>query len=365
MRSIPFLDLSGQHCEIRAGLDAIWNSTVDNSFFVGGSPVAEFEEAFASYCGVQQCVGVANGTDSLELILTACGIGPGDEVLVPANTFVATAEAVVNVGAKPVFVDADEQTLLAGAENYAKHITEKTRAIICVHLFGAMPNMDLLTDLCRSSKLILIEDAAQAHGATWNGRRAGSFGLAASFSFYPGKNLGAFGDGGAVVSNSQDLISAVRSMANHGRTGTAHEHRAKGRNSRLDALQAAVLTLKLGHLDEWNSRRAAAAALYRTLLPDFTTVTTELGSASVHHVLVVRVPSRDVVTRALDAQLIGWGLHYPNPCHRQPAFGNPELVLPVVEKAADEILSLPMFPTITQTQIELVASTINTSLSSS
>jgi dTDP-4-amino-4,6-dideoxygalactose transaminase len=365
MSPIPFLDLAGQHNEVRAELDAIWNSTVDKSLFIGGLQVSEFEEAFASYCGVRECVGVANGTDSLELILTACGIGPGDEVLVPANTFVATAEAVVNVGAKAVFVDVDEQTLLAGAENFACAISPKTKAIICVHLFGAMPNMDELTDLCRSSNLILVEDAAQAHGATWNGRRAGSFGLAASFSFYPGKNLGAFGDGGAIVSNSHDLIALVRSLANHGRTARAHEHQSKGRNSRLDALQAAILTLKLRHLDDWNSRRTFAAEFYRSLLPEFTNVHTEFGSVSAHHLLVVRVPSRDVIINALDAKEIGWGVHYPTPCHLQPGFRVREAVLPVVERAAGEILSLPMFPTITHEQIESVAATINASLSTS
>jgi dTDP-4-amino-4,6-dideoxygalactose transaminase len=299
------------------------------------------------------------------LILTACGIGDGDEVLVPANTFVATAEAVVNIGAKAVFVDVDERTLLAGAENFACAISPKTKAIICVHLFGAMPNMDELTDLCRSFNLILVEDAAQAHGATWNGRRAGSFGLASSFSFYPGKNLGAFGDGGAIVSNSHELIALVRSLANHGRTTKAHVHQSKGRNSRLDALQAAILTLKLRHLEDWNSRRAFAAELYRSLLPEFTTVHTEFGSISAHHLLVVRIPSREVIVNALDVKEIGWGMHYPTPCHLQPGFRVREAVLPVVERAAGEILSLPMFPTITHAQIESVAATINASLSTS
>jgi dTDP-4-amino-4,6-dideoxygalactose transaminase len=269
MNAIPFLDLSAVHDEVRSELDHVWSAVCKDNAFIGGPFVEAFEQHWADYCGRRHAIGVANGTDALELILTGSGIGPGDEVIVPANTFLATAEAVCNVGAAPVFVDVDPDTLLIEAPAVEAAITSRTSAVMVVHLYGQMADVDAIGAVCERAGIALIEDAAQAHGATWNGRRAGSFGVAAGFSFYPGKNLGAFGDGGIVVTDDDDLAERVRSIANHGRSFTDRDsHPNLGRNSRLDGLQAAVLDVKLDHLDRWNAGRRAAHAAYREFLPE-------------------------------------------------------------------------------------------------
>jgi len=355
---VPFLDLHGVHAALRDPLDQAWSAVLGHGRFINGPEVAAFEGAFAEYCEAEHCVGVANGTDALELILAGLGIGPGDEVLVPTNTFVATAEAVVTVGATPRFVDVLPDTLLIDPDAAAAAIGPRTAAIMAVHLFGQMTDMPALSALASKHGLALIEDAAQAHGARFAGRRAGGGGVAAGFSFYPGKNLGALGDGGAVVSNDAALVGRIRQLADHGRSQTdRYGHEVVGRNSRLDTLQAAALHVKLPVLDEANRARAAAVAQYRKSLPAWCVpVGVHPHAEPVYHLAVVQVPDRAATARALDAAGIGWGIHYPVPCHLQPAFARYALEpLPVAEAAADHILSLPLSPTLTNEQVERVS----------
>jgi dTDP-4-amino-4,6-dideoxygalactose transaminase len=355
---VPFLDLHGVHAALRDPLNQAWSAVLGHGRFINGPEVAAFEGAFAEYCEAEHCVGVANGTDALELILAGLGIGPGDEVLVPTNTFVATAEAVVTVGATPRFVDVLPDTLLIDPDAAAAAIGPRTAAIMAVHLFGQMTDMPALSALASKHGLALIEDAAQAHGARFAGRRAGGGGVAAGFSFYPGKNLGALGDGGAVVSNDAALVGRIRQLADHGRSQTdRYGHEVVGRNSRLDTLQAAALHVKLPVLDEANRARAAAVAQYRKSLPAWCVpVGVHPHADPVYHLAVVQVPDRAATARALDAAGIGWGIHYPVPCHLQPAFARYALEpLPVAEAAADHILSLPLSPTLTNEQVERVS----------
>ena len=354
---VAFLDLPGATAQVRDELNRCWAQVLAHGQFVGGPEVTTFEREFAYYCATTGCVGVGNGTDALELILAALGIGPGDEVIVPANTFVATAEAVCAVGARPRFVDVDPGTLEADLDAVAAAVGPRTAAVMAVHLYGQMVDVDGLVRLTQRHGLALIEDAAQAHGARFGGRPAGSVGVAAGFSFYPGKNLGALGDGGAVVSDDEALLDRVRRLANHGRSeGGRHLHDLRGRNSRLDSLQAAVLSTKLARLDAGNQRRRSLVQRYRDHLPAGLLLEQHPRAESVHHLAVVRVPDRAAATAALDAAGIGWGLHYPVPCHLQAAFaefgGEP---MPVAERAAGHILSLPMSPTLTARQVDRVS----------
>jgi dTDP-4-amino-4,6-dideoxygalactose transaminase len=353
--AVPFVDLERLHSDLREPLDQAWRSVLSHGRFVGGPEVVRFESEFARYCGVGHCAGVGNGTDALELALAGLGIGPGDEVIVPTNTFVATAEAVCSVGATVRFVDVLPGTLLLDPAAVTAAIGPSTAAIIAVHLFGQMADMVTLCAVAEQHGLALIEDAAQAHGAEFAGRRCGSWGTVATFSFYPGKNLGALGDGGAVVSDDAELIARVRQLANHGRSDLdRHACVVSGRNSRLDTLQAAVLLAKLPGLDDGNRSRAAMMERYRAGLPSWCEPVEQHPDArSVYHLAVIQVPDRDAVIRMLDTAGIGWGIHYPVPCHRQPAFavsghrrlsGNERL--PVAEAAADRIISLPLFPTL-------------------
>ncbi len=340
-------------------------SIVDRGAFIAGAAVETFEDEFARYCGARHCVGVANGTDALELILTGLGIGPGAEIIVPANTFVATVEAVISRGARPRFVDVDPGTLLIDPDEVAAAVGPSTAAIIAVHLYGQIPDMHSLGSIADRHGLAVIEDAAQAHGARFDGRRAGSLGRAAAFSFYPGKNLGAFGDAGAVVTNDLALADTIRCLANHGRDlDDRFRHVVSGRNSRLDALQAAVLSVKLPHLDQDNARRQDIMALYHERLPThIAPVAIDGRGEPVHHVAVVRVADRAAVCGTLDRSHIGWGLHYPVPCHHQPVYAEfADRPLPVVETAAHEIVSLPMSPTLTDDDIGLVCDTLTVHL---
>ena len=358
---IPFLDIPAITDSFRNELDLAWKTVLDHARFVGGPEVDRFEEQFAKYCESAHAVGVANGTDALELILAGLGIGPGDEVIVPANTFVATAEAVVTVGARPRFVDVLPGTLEIDPDAVAAAVTPRTAAVMAVHLYGQMAEVDRLDQLCRRHGLALVEDAAQAHGARFAGRRAGSAGIAAGFSFYPGKNLGAIGDGGAVVSSDAALVGRIRRLANHGRSDSGrYLHEERGRNSRLDSLQAAALGHKLARLDEDNEHRRNLMDAYRAALPaGFTPLAQHPQAESVHHLAVVQVDDRDAATAALDAAGIGWGVHYPIPCHRQPAFAEfADSPLPMTERAADRILSLPMGPTMTTPQVERVCAVL-------
>ena len=364
--AVPFLDLAGMHAEVISDLDAAWHRVVRDSAFVGGAAVEAFETAWASYCGAKHSVGVANGTDAIVLALRGLGVGPGDEVIVPANTFVATAEAVVLVGAAPRFVDVDPRTLLMTAAHVEAAVTSRTAAVIVVHLYGQMPDMDAILATARRAGLAVIEDAAQAHGATWRNRRAGSFGDAATFSFYPGKNLGAFGDAGAVVTSDPGLADRIRSTADHGRRlGHKYVHDISGTNSRLDALQAAVLSVKLRRLDTWNAARRAAMRQYASRLAGSgaEVVSLAAGARSAHHLAVVQVDGRDAVAARLEHCGIATGVHYPVPCHLQLAFAEHRReALPVCESSAARILSLPLFPTISRAQIDWVCAALTTPL---
>ena len=360
--AVPLNDLAAMTAELRPELDGAWHEAVSASAFIGGDAVSRFEDEWSAYCGTRHAVGVANGTDAIELTLRALGIGAGDEVIVPANTFVATAEAVVLAGAAPRFVDVDDETLLLTPAIAGAAINERTAAIIAVNLYGNMPRLDELAALAERSGIALIEDAAQSQGARWKGRPAGSFGVAGCFSFYPGKNLGAFGDAGAVVTDDGGLADSIRMLGNHGRPpDAAHIHSVVGRNSRLDAVQAAVLSAKLTRLDSWNAARRQAVQAYAELLSHHVRIlTVEPWALSVHHQHVVRMDQRDDAMDALRDSGIQSAIHYPIPCHHQAGYTTyATTALPVVERAAGEILSLPLFPHITERQIEHVCQSLN------
>ncbi|HWI63128.1 MAG TPA: DegT/DnrJ/EryC1/StrS family aminotransferase [Symbiobacteriaceae bacterium] len=355
---VPFLDLRTQYADLRAEVMQRIDALCQQAAFIGGAEVAAFEQEFAAFCGAQACVGVANGTDAIWLTLKALGIGPGDEVIVPANSFMATAEAVSAVGARPVFVDHDayyhlDPGLVEGA------ITPQTKAIIAVHLYGQPAGLDPILAVARRHGLRVIEDAAQAHGALYKGRPVGALADAATFSFYPGKNLGAYGDGGAVVTNDLDLAERVRILAQHGSKEKYH-HLVPGYNSRLDTLQAAVLRVKLPRLAEWNEARRRHAAAYDRLLAHLPVALPERAPDRTHvyHLYVIRVANRDEVARELLARGVQTGIHYPIPLHRQPAYaaaGAGANRLLRAEAWAPQLLSLPIFPELTEAQVEHVA----------
>jgi dTDP-4-amino-4,6-dideoxygalactose transaminase len=354
---VPFVDLRAQYLSIKQEVDSAIESVIDTTAFVGGEQLSAFEAEFAAYCADVDpdrdgppelfCVGCGNGTDAIVLALRALGIGPGDDVITTAHTFIATAAAIDAVGARPVFVDIREDTMLMDPELIEAAITPSTRAIIAVHLYGQTCEMDAIMAIARRHGLKVIEDAAQAHGARWRGRRAGTLGDIATFSFYPGKNLGAYGDGGAVVSADARLIDRVRTLADHGRLDK-YMHGVVGVNSRLDGLQAAILRVKLRRLDEWNAARRAHAERYLAELDNG-----ELELPAVHpdaepvwHLFVIRTDDRGELQARLAVQGIASGIHYPVPLHMQPAFahlGIPVGALPVTERITPRIVSLPMF----------------------
>jgi len=351
---IPLVDLKAQYQAIKEEIDRAMRRVVESTAFIMGPEVSAFEEAFAAYCEAQYAVGVGSGTAALFLALKACGIGPGDEVITTPFTFMATAETISQAGARPVFVDIDPVTYNLNPELIEKVITPRTRAIIPVHLYGQPAEMDAIHEIAKAHGLWVIEDAAQAHGARYKGRRAGSLGDIACFSFYPSKNLGAYGDGGAVVTNNPDLAARVRALRDHGRS-SKYIHEELGWGLRLDALQAAILSAKLPHLDAWNAARRERAQRYTEWLADTEIVTpTALPHVEhVYHCYVVRTPRRDEVYQALRKRGIGVGIHYPIPLHRQPAYrdlGYGEGAFPVSERCSREVLSLPMYPELTEEQ---------------
>lgn len=360
MANIPLVDLGAQHRQVVEEVTRGFQAVFERTAFILGEQVKQFEEAFAAFVGAKHCVGVANGTDALELALRAAGIGAGDEVILPANTFIATALAVARAGATPVLVDCDPVHYLIDVEQVARKITPRTKAVMPVHLNGQMAAMEAIEPLARERNLIVIEDAAQAQGAKRNGKSAGTLGLAAGTSFYPGKNLGAYGDGGAVTTNSDEIAKKVRALRNYG-SEIKYHHPEVGFNSRLDTLQAVVLSAKLKRLAGWNEARRAAARRYDELLasiPGVTLPRTAPGNEHIFHLYVVRVPRRDEVLKKLNAAGVGAGIHYPVPVHLQGAFkslGQGPGSFPVTEKAAAEILSLPMFAEITPDQQSYVA----------
>jgi dTDP-4-amino-4,6-dideoxygalactose transaminase len=361
--TVPFVDLAWQHRAVEDEVAEGFERVLDATAFIDGPDVAAFETEFATYSGTARCVGVANGTDAIELGLRALGIGRGDEVVLPANTFIATAEAVDRSGATPVLVDCDDEHLLIDPERVPDALTGRTRAVVGVHLYGQLAPMERLADaIAGNERVVLFEDAAQAQGATRHGRGIGAAGTAAT-SFYPGKNLGAYGDGGAVLTDDAAVADAVAAIRNHGST-RKYFHDLKGVNSRLDTLQAVVLRAKLRRLDEWNRLRREAAARYGELLGGLDGVrlpTAAPGNEHVWHLYVVRIDDRDGVLERLREGGIGAGIHYPVPVHRHPAFaeldGGPGS-FPVAEREAARILSLPMFPGITADQQERVASVL-------
>jgi dTDP-4-amino-4,6-dideoxygalactose transaminase len=356
---VPFVDLAAQFPQIRAEIDAAIATVVDSTAFIQGPAVAAFEAEFAAFVGAAGAVGVASGTAAIELALRACGIGTGDEVITSAHTFIATAEAISHTGARPVFVDIDPLTYAIDPNLVEAAVTPRTRAILPVHLYGQPADMVALSEIAKRHGLRLIEDAAQAHGAEVGGVRCGSLGDLACFSFYPGKNLGAFGDAGAVTGNDQDLLAQVRKLRDHGRT-TKYEHDEIGFGERLDTLQAAILRVKLRHLERWTEQRREHATRYRELLAG-TSITTPVeagGRRHVYHLYVIRSGARDAHLAGLRDAGIGVGIHYPIPLHRQPAYaaiGYGSLSLPETERAAAEVLSLPMYPELTEDQLQAVA----------
>ena len=353
--NIPFVDLKAQYLRIRPEVDAAIARVLSEAAFIGGSHVKAFEEAFATYCGVQHCVGVGNGTDAITIALRGLGIGPGDEVITAANSFIASAEAISNAGARVVFADVGAESYTLDPDRVEAAITPRTRAILVVHLYGQPAQMDALLELGRARGLHVIEDAAQAHGAEWQGRPVGSLGSVACFSFYPGKNLGAYGDGGAIVTDDAELADRVRMLANHGRV-SKYDHGCEGFNSRLDGIQAAILFVKLACLDRWNRERNVAAARYDELLRDTRVVTPArlAGAQHVFHLYVVRVPERDRIRAALAEQGIEVGVHYPIALPNLSAYrylGHAPSDFPVATRCSGEILSLPIFPELSEEQI--------------
>ncbi|MPY91791.1 MAG: DegT/DnrJ/EryC1/StrS family aminotransferase [Acidimicrobiia bacterium] len=360
--SVPFLDLGRSHAALADELDSVWRSSVEQSAFIGGATVERFERHWAARCESLHAVGVGNGTDAIELGLRAMGLGPGDEVIVPSNTFIATVEAVIRAGATPVLVDVEPSRLLLTGEHVRAAVTRRTAAVIAVHLYGQPVDADDLAAACNAHGLALVEDAAQAHLARWRGRGVGSFGAFAAFSFYPGKNLGAMGDAGAVVTSDAALAERARALGNHGRSRHDHnEHDLVAMNSRLDALQAAVLDVKLTSLSRWNEERRALAAAYRELLvhPAIEHLGAAEGAEPVHHLEVVRVPCRDLVRAELSRRGVATGIHYKRPCHLNPPYAAfAEGPLPVCEEASERMISLPIFPGMREDEVEHVCSSL-------
>jgi dTDP-4-amino-4,6-dideoxygalactose transaminase len=360
--NIPFVDLQSQYQELKAEVDPAVLAIMQRGDFVLGGAVAEFERVFADYCGAKYAVGVDSGYSALELILRAYDIGPGDEVITVANTFIATTLSISNTGARPVLVDCDPVTYNIDPTQIEAAITSRTRAIMPVHLYGQPVDIDPILEIARRHNLWVFEDAAQAAGARYKGRRIGSLADAAGFSFYPGKNLGAYGDAGAVVTDDAAVADKIRYLRNIGQK-VKYYHEVKGFNNRLDTIQAAVLKVKLPHLDEWNEKRRRAAAKYRELLAGLPVITPETADYAEHifHLYVVRVQNRELLMEHLKTMGIATGLHYPIPIHLQPAYSELGYVrgdFPVTETYAETILSLPIFPELDDDKVAYVVDAI-------
>lgn len=364
--NIPFVDLQTQYQSLKGELDVAVLQVMQRGDFILGGAVAEFEKAFAAYCGTKFAVGVDSGYSALELILRAYEIGPGDEVITAANTFIATTLAISNTGARPVLVDCDPETYNIDVSLIEAAITPRTKAILPVHLYGQPADMDVILDIARKHNLYVFEDAAQAAGARYKGRRIGGLADAAGFSFYPGKNLGAYGDGGAVLTNDAEIAEKVRLLRNIGQK-VKYYHEVKGFNHRLDTIQAAVLQVKLPHLDAWNASRRHAAARYATLLSGLPLVTPQTADYSEHifHLYVIRIQDREKLMDYLKDMGIATGLHYPIPIHLQPAYrelGYERGDFPVTEAYAETIVSLPIFPELDDDKVAYIAEGIRTYL---
>jgi dTDP-4-amino-4,6-dideoxygalactose transaminase len=354
---IPFLDLSAQNAPLRSEIQARWAEILDHNAFILGPAVQSFEKAFAAYCEADFCIGINSGTTALQLMMAAAGVGPGDEVITAPNTFIATTEAIAAVGATPVLADVDPKSWQLDPGAVEAKITERTKALCPVHLYGIPADLDRFRAIAEKRGLLLFEDAAQAHGARWKGRRIGHGSFAAEFSFYPGKNLGAFGDGGAVVTNDAQLADRVAALRHHGQADK-NVHAYVGVTGRLDSLQAAVLEVKLQHLDQWNSRRRAHASLYRELLAGsrYSTPQPTDGSEPVYHLFVINHPEIERVRRHLTDNGIQWGMHYPKAVHLQPAFAHLGHAgeFPIAEAICENIVSLPMFAELEESMVRRV-----------
>jgi dTDP-4-amino-4,6-dideoxygalactose transaminase len=362
---IPFVDLAAQYATIEDNVKEVIANVLHRTDFILGQDVELFEEEFAAFCQTPYAVGVDSGTSALELALRAYNIGPGDEVITTANTFIATVLAISYTGATPVLVDIDPQTYTLDPTLLEGVITPRTKAIMPVHLYGNPADMDSIMDIARRHGLVVIEDACQAHGARYKGRRVGSLGHAAAFSFYPAKNLGAYGDGGIVVTNDRQVADNLRMLRNYGQ-GEKYHHLVRGYNRRLDTLQAAILRVKLPHLDVWNHARRQHAKRYRQLLAgDHSEVICPMDATygeSVYHLCVIRVDERDQLKAHLDTRDVATGIHYPIPVHLQPAYqelGYKRGAFPITERYAGQILSLPMYPELTLDAIKYVTGAIN------
>ncbi len=370
---VPFVDLQAQYRAIRDEIDLAIRRVLDESSYVLGPEVERFEREFAEYVGAAHCVAVNSGTAAIQLALQACGVGRGDEIIVPANSFFATAEAVSTANATPVFVDADAVSYTIDTTKIEGAITPRTRAIMPVHLYGQAADMDVILRIAARHNLLVIEDAAQAHGSRYKGERVGALGKAGAFSFYPGKNLGAYGEGGALTTNDREVARLARMLRDHGSERKYH-HELVGYNFRLEGLQGAILSVKLKHLDRWNALRRQHAARYRELLADL-----ELSGAlhlpremdyaeHIYHLFVVQTDERDHLQKALTDAGVATSIHYPVPIHLQPAYGDLNYrrgSFPETERQAARVLSLPMFPELTDEQLTQVAGALSASINES
>jgi dTDP-4-amino-4,6-dideoxygalactose transaminase len=364
MPSVPMVDLKAQLARIRPEVDAAVARVLDTTQFIHGEDCRLLEKEFAAFCGVPHAVAVANGTDALLLALRAYGVGPGDEVVTVANTFIATGEAILLNGARPIFVDVDPDTYTMDPTALEAAITPRTRLVLPVHLYGHPAPMAAINRIAARRGLPVLEDAAQAHGAEEGGRRAGSLGHAACFSFYPAKNLGAYGDAGMVVSSDAAFVARVRQMANHGAGAHRYDNLVVGTNSRLDTLQAAILRIKLRHLPQWDEERRERVRAYSDALRDVPGVRLPrecYGSRSAWHLFTIRVPERDALQAHLEAQGIASAVHYPRPIHLQPAMaaaGGRVGDLPVSEQLSREVLSLPLYPELPLADVRRIAAEV-------
>jgi dTDP-4-amino-4,6-dideoxygalactose transaminase len=361
---VPMVDLKAQYARIRTEIDEAMARVVASAQFISGEEVAAFEREFAEYCGVAQACGVGNGTDALTVALWALGVKEGDEVVTVANTFVATGEAILINGAKPVFVDVDLETFTMDPASARRALTPRTKVILPVHLFGLPADMTPILELASKKGIPVLEDAAQAHGATYGEKRAGSMGIGGCFSFYPGKNLGAYGDAGAVVSHDANFMERVRRIAHHGQGRDKYDNVVPGTNSRLDALQAAILRVKLRHLPQWDEERRARVKAYRNGLLGLTSVVIPKereGSRSVWHCYTVRAKDRDGLRDHLQAKGISTAVHYPKPLHLQPAMSSAGARigdLPASERLAREVMSLPLYPELPMETVDRIVQEI-------
>jgi dTDP-4-amino-4,6-dideoxygalactose transaminase len=364
---IPFLDLKAHHAPLRDEIDRAIGEVIESNAFAGGPFVDRFEKNFAAYCNCQYAVGLGSGTEALWLVLLACRVGAGDEVITVPSTFMATAEAITYAGAKPVFVDVNERSYTMDPAGLTKAVTPRTKAIMPVHLFGQMADMDPILEFARAHNLFVIEDAAQAHGAEYKAHKAGALGDAGCFSFYPGKNLGALGEAGAVVTNNFELQEKIRILRDHGQVRKYH-HTTVGWNCRMDGIQGAVLDVKLKYLQRGNERRRAHAQQYNEALGGIEGIIRPREAAyarHVYHIYAIRTQERNQVLRRLGERGIGCGVHYPIPVHLQDAYkclGYEKGTFPIAEQIAEEFISLPMFPELTEMQIELVSEAVRESI---